>query len=262
MCNRVAQLCRTFHIDYCLQSKDNPPFILSATVQMRIPRRYFALLFSLIVAAVPAWAGPVWNVNDRGTIIYHEGRGPVSGFRLSIASLIFGSEDLQVRDGRFAFTTGAMTGVESGDELFGAGGRFILAGCVKPGGANGRICGAKDIGGILITGQFLNAKLIQEDGQTILVAELVEHINPALAALLHESTTTDALLELDLSGSPRKWGWTVDGVDGGSISALSEPASIEIFGGSLIGLFPFILAGSAMRRSQQSKQDSDRTAAT
>lgn len=245
-------MCTIFHVDSRLPTKDNATFIIDCEfAHMTTFRRQLLLLLGCLLASIPAWAGPIWEVGKTGKVIYHQDRGPVSGFGLSITQLIFGSQDIKVRSGHFAFTTGSLIGFQPGTELFGSGGKFVLRGCVDGDGNRVGWCDRKDIRGTLISGTFLNAKLVQENGQWVLIAELVEEINPALAALLHESTTSDAMLELTLSGSPEKRCWTVDGVTGGSIKLLSEPASILILTASLIGLWSVLIARRLRQRAMR-----------
>jgi hypothetical protein len=212
--------------------------------------RPLVLIIGCLLASIPAWAGSITETGKIGKVIYREGQGAVNGFLISNLQLIFGSEDLGILNERFAFTTGNLLSSQSGNESFDAGGHFIVRGCVASNGDGS--CGAEDIRGTLITGTFLNGKLVQENGQWVLIAELVEHINPALAALLHEPTTSDAMLQLSLSGDPKITGWTVDGVTSGSISLLSEPASVVIFTASLIALCLVFIARRSRQRAARS----------
>ncbi len=213
-------------------------------------RRYFVSMLGLFLLLPSlSWAGPVWDVGNKGRVIYHQGRGDVNGFEIPISQLIFGAEDLKILGGHFAFTTGNLTGLQPGEELFGPGGHFIVRGCIDVTGASEGWCGKKDIRGTLMTGTFLNAKLIQENGQLVLVAEFLEQINPQLAAMLHEPSESDGLLELTLTGNPKLYGWTVDTVTGGSLSLLSEPSSIVTLGLGLIGLFSVLWASRIRRRT-------------
>jgi hypothetical protein len=217
-----------------------------------------AILGFLLAAASTAWAaGPILDVGNRGIVAYRNGRGAVNGMGLSISELIFGDENVRVLGGTFNFRTGALDGSKAMTAFYGPGGHFVIRGCVDTKAAlNPRWCGQGDIKGTLVTGSFLSANLVQEkNGEMILIAQFVEHLNPELAALLDLPITSDGALDLTLAGAPGHPGWIIDPVEGGSLSLLlSEPSSIAMLGVSLLGLYAILAAVRVRKTGCESKR--------
>ncbi len=93
--------------------------------------------------------------------------------------------------------------------------------------------------GILFTGTFLDAKIVDVNGTEMLEAQVKDQINPQLAALLHLSSTPYVgQLDLKLSSLRSNRWWTCDTVQGGSLvdGNVPEPSSIWLLGSSLLGL--------------------------
>jgi len=91
-----------------------------------------------------------------------------------------------------------------------------------------------------MTGSFLDAKLVELKGKEVLEAQIVDQLNPQLAALLHLPVGTSYTGDFELTlASLGGRGWVRYGVEGGSLKDcrnVPEPASILMLGASLIGL--------------------------
>ena len=107
-----------------------------------------------------------------------------------------------------------------------------------------------------MTGTLLDAKLFEQNGKVILIAQLVEKLNPALAAQLGVPIQSEGTLELLLSSLDSRPRWIVDRIEGGSLNLmagcrpptpLSEPPSYAILGAGFLGLF--VLLRRARTRS-------------
>ena len=190
-----------------------------------------AVVFAILLVSVPAWAGSILDVDagDAGTLAgihSQRGKGHLAAKGIDITQIVSGSDILPVVMGRMSFTSGAITGMKPGERLFGPGGALSVTGCVAQTGG----C----LPGALITADFVNAMLVEKSGQFFLEAEVLETINPALAALLNlPKTTYKAELELALVRLGRsRWE-----VEGGSLNIISEPASIFLTGLALLALF-------------------------
>jgi hypothetical protein len=115
--------------------------------------------------------------------------------------------------------------------FFTPGQQLLLTGQVEPdhdGGPHDR----KDVWGTLIAAKLLNYRYMNRNGQTYFVANILETINPKLAALLGLARTTyDAKLELQLTRI--KGGKQIYyAIDGGVLTtgAVPEPASFLLLG--------------------------------
>jgi hypothetical protein len=200
-----------------------------------------AMLLGLLLATVPTWAGSVdVTAGDGGIVTYGTKKhpGPVGGRGIDITGLSTGANILPILMGRLSFRSGSFEDSKNGDLFFGPGGRFSITGCVDLGNDHDKRCDKKDFNGVLITGRFLNAEVIEKNGKFFLEALLLENINPKLAARLKLTRTTyraDLQLELVRMGISR-WAFR-NGVDGGFLNTLPEPSSILLMGPALAGLW-------------------------
>ena len=200
-----------------------------------------AIWFASLLIALPACAGSILDVNagDAGTLLgIHapHGSGHLAASGIDVTQITVGSDILTVLMGRMTFTSGAIAGVLRGERLFGPGGSLSVSGCVDPGGVQS--CGPGDFRGTLISADFINAMLIEKNGKFFLEAEVLETVNATLAKLLKlPKTTYKAELELALIRIGRsRWE-----IEGGSLNAIPEPASIL--------LVALVLAALLTRRS-------------
>lgn len=189
-------------------------------------------LFAILLATA-AWAGPIANFPlGPGKVWYGTDNGGHDAVGLmKINELILGSETLSVLNGNMNFKTGKSLGTTGGDTFFAPGGTFTVRGCVDLDG--GARCDKHDIRKVLVSGTFLSTEIMKEHGETILVAQFVEYLNPELAALLKlPDTALKGTLEMVLSQTRSTPVSAAGQVDGGylSILSLSEPASILLLG--------------------------------
>jgi len=202
-----------------------------------------AMWFASLLIALPACAGSILDVNagDAGTLLgIHtpHGSGHLTASGIDVTQITAGSDILPVLMGRMTLTSGAIAGVLRGERLFGPGGALSVSGCVDLGGVQSTGCGPGDFRGTLITADFINAMLIEKNGKFFLEAEVLETVNSTLAELLKlPKTTYKAELELALIRIGRsRWE-----IEGGSLNAIPEPASIL--------LVALVLAALLTRRS-------------
>jgi len=203
--------------------------------------------FSLaMLATLPVWAGPIIQLPIRrgGRVTYQPGshHHVLSGIGIPVDQLILVGGKmptiiLPILMGHLAFTTGIFSS-SSVTTMFGPGGSFVIKGCadlhLDP------KCEKGDLRGTLFTGTFLDAQLINKNGKEILEAQLLLQLAPQLAAFFHlPDTKSIAEMELILV----KFGGHGHGlqyrVQGGSVQdfpVVPEPASIAIFGGSVLAL--------------------------
>jgi hypothetical protein len=218
------------------------------TVKQRL-----CVIFAVAVLSfsAPAWAGSILDlpVGQGGKVAYGvKGRTPVYGSGIPLTELIYGTKTLGMSSGRLFFVTGKSSTPNSGSLFFAPGGGFAVRGCVDANGDQDRGCGdKKDIRGVLMKGTFLGAELTKQNGETILIAQFLEQLNPALAKLLNLPDQSEGVMRLILTGSLGHPCWNLDTVNGGSLALLSEPASIATSATSLVGMI-LILGGTAFRR--------------
>lgn len=205
-------------------------------------RRLFIIAIFLVYMSAFAWAGSLLDIpiGDAGKVRYgNHGHGALQGSGISVAELISGTSTLKTVGGRLSFSTTKGLG-QSGDSLlYGTGGQIVMRGCIKESGEHGRWCQKGDIRGVLMRGTFLNARVVDQDGKLFLIAQFIETLNPALAALLGLPVESEGTFDLLLSSVPSRWG-NLEQVVGGSLNLLSEPSSIAMLISGLLGLFlPF-----------------------
>jgi hypothetical protein len=205
------------------------------------------LVALLVVACAHAWGGVILEVGHRGKVYYRPESAPVTSTGLSISELIVGAQQWAIQGSQFRFRTGAYEGRQGSSLVYTPGGRFVISGCVDSNGDHDHGCDREDIHGVLMTGTFLDAKLVQQNGETILIAQFVDQVNPILAKLLKLPTKSEGVLDLILAGG-RQTRWTIDGVNSGTLSLLSEPSSIMTLGADLAGLFLLLCLGKGRRR--------------
>jgi hypothetical protein len=196
---------------------------------------------------MPARAGSILDVDagDAGTLLgVHSprGSGHLAASGIDVTQIVVGSDILPVLMGRMTFTSGAIAGLKPGQRLFGPGGRLSVTGCVDLDGAPSTKCSPGDFRGTLISADFINAMLIEKNGKFFLEAEVLETVNSTLADLLKlPKTTYKAELELALIRIGRsRWE-----IEGGSLNAIPEPASLLLVAFTLTSLF----AGRSLRKA-------------
>ena len=206
-----------------------------------------AILCASILAALPVWAGSILDINagDAGTLLgVHSprGSGHLAASGMDVTQIVVGSDILPVLMGRMTFTSGAIAGLKPGQRVFGPGGRLSVTGCVDLDGAPSSKCSPGDFHGTLISADFINAMLIEKNGKFFLEAEVLETVNLTLAELLKlPKTTYKADLELALIRIGRsRWE-----IEGGSLNAIPEPASLLLIAFTLTAL----LAGRSVRKA-------------
>jgi hypothetical protein len=211
-----------------------------------------AALVAFVSTTLPASAGTVLDmpILSLGFIEYQScARNPVLlGRGLRVAQMIYGSNSLPMLGGRLTFASGNFVGSSSAGWFWGAGGNLAVKGCADL-NHDGR-CGSSDFKGTLMTGSFVNEKLINLNGKEVLEAQIVDQINPQLAALLHLSNTTYAG-ELDLALTSIGGGWVRYAVDSGSLidcHTVPEASSFLLLGVSLLGLGTIVLSPGAVSK--------------
>jgi hypothetical protein len=198
--------------------------------------RYIIAIFLIHISAV-AWAGSIVDipVGDTGWVRYGlHGRSVLEGGGIAITELIYGTKTLDTF-AKLSFGTARGLG-QSGDSLlYGPGGSIVITGCIERAGQQGHGCRKGDFRGVLMRATFLNAKLVDDNGKLMLIAQFVERLNPALAAMLGVPDQSLGSMDLLLSNLTSH-AWAVDKVDAGSLNILSEPSSLATLGSSLLGL--------------------------
>jgi hypothetical protein len=150
--------------------------------------------------------------------------------------MIYGSNALPMLGGRLTFASGNFVGSSAAGWFWGAGGNLAVKGCADL-NHDGR-CGSGDFKGTLMTGSFVDEKLINLNGKEVLEAQIVDQINPQLATLLHLSNTTYSG-QLDLMLTSIGGGWVRYAVDSGSLTdcrTVPETSSFLLLGVGLVGL--------------------------
>jgi len=177
------------------------------------------------------------SVGNGGNVVVQTRKGVVHANKVDVTQMVFGSSALQVLTGRMRFTIGNETGHQGGDYFFGGGGSLTVTGCVDLNHDSDKKCDRHDFHGTLLTAKFLNAAIVEKAGQYFLQAEVLETIDPRLAALLKLSKDT-YLAKLDLAltliGQNR---WALrSSVLSGSLITLAEPSSLVLLFCSLIAI--------------------------
>jgi hypothetical protein len=204
-------------------------------------RKFLAIAaFALLTISAPAWAGSILQmpVGSGGHVTYGKtGHTDLWGSGITITGIIDGGKALDLSWGRLFFSTGSGEGWKGNTLSFAPGGEFAVRGCVDGNGHSGA-CGRKgDILGVLMSGKFLNAKLVKEGNKTIFIAQFLEQLNPALAALMKLPVDSEGEFEMVLGPGNGTPSCIVDNINGGSMSILSEPSSIAVLVTSMIGMF-------------------------
>jgi len=197
------------------------------------------VLGAMLVSAY-AWAGSITEVQvgEAGDVRYGTAswRYAPSGNGIDMTEILSGSKALDIFYGRLNFRTGRLTSTDGNRRFYGRGGQFTIRGCVEAHSRHGRGCNKKDIWGTLMTGIFLDAEVIEKGGETILVAQFLEQLNPQVSGILNLPTTSVGSLEWVLSESKSNRFMTYDDVTGGylQLSAIPEPSSIFLLGAGLV----------------------------
>lgn len=200
-----------------------------------------AALVLVVSASVPAWAGTILglSIGSGGRVVYWSkpSKPWLSGSGIKVEDLMFRDDVLPILGGRLAFSDRDFLSYNGHSRSWGAGGTLLVHGCVNL--IHSRGCNKKDFRGILFTGTFLDAKIVDVNGTEMLEAQVKDQINPQLAALLHLSSTPYVgQLDLKLSSLRSNRWWTCDTVQGGSLvdGNVPAPSSIWLLGSSLLGL--------------------------
>jgi hypothetical protein len=202
-----------------------------------------AMTFLLIVSASrPARAGTILDlsIGSGGVVAYGQGEHHprLWGSGIKVSDLTYGANILPILRGQLSFSGGTFAGSNGNSWLWGPGGSLSVTGCVDLN--RDHKCGQGDFKGKLLTGTFLNAEVIKQNGKEILEAQIVDQINPQLAALLHlRSATYRGELELVLGTLRHGRWWTHDAVQGGLLKDFGnvpEPSSIWLLGACLLCL--------------------------
>lgn len=192
-----------------------------------------ALVTALLLFAIPSWAGPLLEVAIGSGGKLHTGpkKDPnfVWGNARNPGSMIAGTNVFRISKGDIWFDS--EISLLRRHTFFGPGQQLFLYGSMDPdndGGAHDR----NDAWGVLIAARFLNYRFLERNGKTFLIANLLETINPKLAALLGlRQTTYRATLELQLLQI--KTGKQVyDVIERGVLTtgSIPEPPSIVLLG--------------------------------
>lgn len=199
---------------------------LAITVRM-------ALVAALLLFAIPSWAGPLLTVTIGPGGKLHNGpqKDPDLkwGNAKNLGALIAGNNVFQIQKGAIWFNS--QISLPGHHMFFGPGQQIFVYGSIDPdddGGPHDR----NDVWGVLMAAKFLNYRFLHRNGKTLFIAEVLETINPKLAALLglHE-TTYHATLELQLM-QIETGKQTYGLVEGGVLTtgAIPEPPSIVLLG--------------------------------
>jgi hypothetical protein len=220
------------------------------TFSTQMTKRFsISFILAFVLISVSAWAGSIdMPVGKGGDVEFgRSGRTDIWGSGISFSELIDGGKQMNLSWGRLFFSTGRGEGWKGNTLSFAPGGEFAVRGCLG--------CGHKhDIDGVLMSGTILSAKLTREGKDSVLIVQFVEHLNPALAALMKLPTVSDGEFELLLGPSLLTPSCVVSGVMGGNLSlfTLSEPPSIAVL---LTGLFVlFFILGNQRFISRKSRK--------
>jgi hypothetical protein len=202
-------------------------------------RFHIAALFVIFVSVTPALAGTIINFSLKGGGSFGMAVGERAprfwGAGIRIKELDYGAGATAILGGRLDFSSGRFLHSANGSFSWGSGGGLVLRGCADL-NHDGK-CGSGDFNGVLVTGKFVDAHLVDRNGKEFLIAHIVEQLNPQLAAILHLPNTpfnaklgiTMALLNSD------KW-WLRTGIQGGSLTGygtVPESSSIWMLSASL-----------------------------
>jgi hypothetical protein len=192
-----------------------------------------ALLATLLVIAAPCWAGPILAIHIGPGGKFHTGLkddpDAVRGYASHLGSLISGTDVFKILKGDLWFNSEISP--PGRHIFFRPGEQLLVYGSIDPnhdGGHKDR----QDIWGVLIAAKLLNYQFLQRNGQTFFIANLLEFINPKLAALLGlHQTTFHASLELQLL-QVKTGKHVYDLIEGGVLTtgAIPEPPSIVLVG--------------------------------
>lgn len=216
-----------------------PPFSKANSNRQRI---ICAATFLLaICSSVPALAGEIldFSIGHYGTVIYapNEKHHPgIWGSRIVVGDLMYSSNTVKLLGGRLNFSVGPLTNFNGTSSLWGAGGKLSVIGCADL-NRDGK-CDKGDIRGALMTASFIDAKMVERNGQEFLEGQIVEQLNPQLAALLHlPSKAYTGELNLMLAQLSHSCWRVRDGVYGGWLTdfgTVPETSSIWLLSAGLL----------------------------
>jgi len=226
-------------------SKGASMFRLASRPLLDLKKRTWivSILFATC-CAVPGWAGTILElqIGSGGTVTYGIGshHRPIHGRGIRVSDLRCGAGIMPILMGRLVFNGGSFVGSHAGNWFWGPGGNLSVRGCVDLN--QDAKCNKGDFKGTLATGSFLSAQVVERKGKEVLIAHIVDQLNPQLAALLNlPDTSYTGVLQLvlvRLEGCNSRW-IVRDGVQGGFLSnssAVAEPSSIVLLGASLASL--------------------------
>lgn len=190
----------------------------------------------LVLIAAPASAGPLLSINMGPGGKVHTGIASdpdaVRGIARDLGSMISGVETFQIMGGNLWFNSAISVGNHHLN-FFAPGQQLLMTGWID--NHHNGIRDSQDVRGTLIAAKLLNYRFLDRNGKTFLIANVLETINPKLAAVLGlDKTTYNATLELQLSQiRTGRYGRQVyDAIEGGVLTtdAVPEPSSIVLLG--------------------------------
>lgn len=158
------------------------------------------LVACLLLIPLPSPAGELltFTMGPGGTVAYGNGNGnagQLSGSKIDITQIALGSSTTPISDGRMFFNFGSSDSLQNSDR----GDELVVTGCAGTGLCGKQKADEKDLVRTLITASILDYHIVEKHGETFLVADVVEHVDPRLAAYLKLSKTTfTAQLDLEL----------------------------------------------------------------
>ena len=217
------------------------PF-LSRVWDLHKALRLISVLCAVSAGTAPAWAGAILQlqIGSGGTVSYGRGirQAGLQGNDIRIRQLNYGVAIIPILLGHLFFHGQGFASSQEGRLLWGPGGSLVVRGCADL-NADAK-CDRGDIRGTLLTATFVNVQLIQKGSQAILIAQILDQINPQLAARLGLPVTTlRGQLKLLLLQSGCCRGRVRDLVQSGFLDAsfaVPEPSSIVFLGAGFIGL--------------------------
>jgi len=159
------------------------PF-LSRVWNLHKALRLISVLCAVSAGTAPAWAGAILQlqIGSGGTVSYVRGirHAGLQGNDIRIRQLNYGMAIIPTLMGHLFFHGQGFASSQEGRLLWGPGGSLVVRGCADL-NADAK-CDKGDIRGTLLTATFVNVQLIQKGSQATLIAQILDQINPQLAA--------------------------------------------------------------------------------